>query len=259
MPKYTKEFKAKAVQLSALDGVMIKDAAESLDIHPRTLSRWRKEYREGRIVVDKRQEVVKAHLKGISDSVRVRQLKREGACWERNFAAYKDYVLSTSQQPGPTTVHNGIHIGYWIARQRSRFRMDTLRKDQAKQLKEFLGPRLDPMKERWEHNFEAYKHYVESTGKQPQKRTIHNGIRIGNWVVNIRQSKRKLSNERIERLEKLGIKWRMRQRIEDGRIEWDLGITGDLVTVTLHEKKGKRILRGHRADGLTWTVEPAKK
>jgi transposase len=43
MPKYTKEFKAKAVQLSALDGEMIKDAAESLDIHPRTLSRWRKE------------------------------------------------------------------------------------------------------------------------------------------------------------------------------------------------------------------------
>ena len=259
MPKYTKEFKAKAVQRSALDGVMIKDAAESLDIHPGTLSRWRKEYREGRIVVDKRQEVVKAHLKGRSDSVRVRQLKREGARWERNFAAYKDYVSSTSQQPGRTTVHNGIHIGYWIAHQRARFRIDTLRKDQAKQLKEFLGPRLDPMKERWEHNFEAYKHYVESTGKQPQKRTIHNGIRIGNWVVNIRRSKRKLSNERIECLEKLGIKWRMRQRIEDGRIEWDLGITGDLVTVTLHEKKGKRILRGHRADGLTWTVEPAKK
>ncbi len=32
-------FKAKAVQLSALDGVMIKDAAESLDIHPVTLAK----------------------------------------------------------------------------------------------------------------------------------------------------------------------------------------------------------------------------
>ncbi len=39
MPKYTKEFKAKAVQLSALDGVTIKDAAESLDIHPVTLAK----------------------------------------------------------------------------------------------------------------------------------------------------------------------------------------------------------------------------
>ncbi len=39
MPKYTKEFKAKAVQLSALDGVMIKDVAESLDIHPGTLAK----------------------------------------------------------------------------------------------------------------------------------------------------------------------------------------------------------------------------
>ena len=79
MPKYTKEFKAKAVQLSELDGVMIKDVAESLDIHPYMLSRWRKEYREGRIVADKQQEVVKAHLKGVSDSVRVRQLEREVA------------------------------------------------------------------------------------------------------------------------------------------------------------------------------------
>ncbi len=30
-------------------------------------------------------------------------------------------------------------------------------------------------------------------------------------------------------------------RLEDGRIEWNSVMTGDLVTVTLHEKKGKRI------------------
>ncbi|MET0001858.1 MAG: transposase, partial [Candidatus Thiodiazotropha lotti] len=48
--RYINEFKAKAVQLTYLDDVQIKKVAETLDIHPFMLSRWRKEYREGKIV-----------------------------------------------------------------------------------------------------------------------------------------------------------------------------------------------------------------
>ena len=55
--RYTGEFKAKAVQLSLLDGVQVKEFAETLDIHPFMLSRWRKEYWEGKIVSDKRKRV----------------------------------------------------------------------------------------------------------------------------------------------------------------------------------------------------------
>lgn len=55
--RYTNEFKVKAVQLTYLDSIQIKKVAETLDIHPFMLSRWRKEYREGKIVADKRQKV----------------------------------------------------------------------------------------------------------------------------------------------------------------------------------------------------------
>ena len=57
MPRYTQpkktwfypvDFKIKAVELSLRDDVMSKDVAEALDIHPLMLSRWRKEYREGK-------------------------------------------------------------------------------------------------------------------------------------------------------------------------------------------------------------------
>jgi transposase len=57
MPKYTQprktwfypvNFKIKAVKLSLRDDVMSKEVAEALDIHPLMLSRWRKEYREGK-------------------------------------------------------------------------------------------------------------------------------------------------------------------------------------------------------------------
>jgi transposase len=55
--QYTNEFKVKAVQLSLLNGIQVKSVADTLDIHPFMLSRWRKEYREGKIVADKRKKL----------------------------------------------------------------------------------------------------------------------------------------------------------------------------------------------------------
>ena len=50
--KYSLEFKLKAVQLSSQPGVLIKDVAESLCIHPFMLSKWRKQVRDGELVGD---------------------------------------------------------------------------------------------------------------------------------------------------------------------------------------------------------------
>lgn len=48
--RYSDEFKATAVRLSQLPGVLVSDVAASLAIHPYMLSRWRKLAREGLIV-----------------------------------------------------------------------------------------------------------------------------------------------------------------------------------------------------------------
>lgn len=47
--RYSVDFKVKAVQMSEQPGVLIKDVAESLCIHPFMLSRWRKQVRDGEI------------------------------------------------------------------------------------------------------------------------------------------------------------------------------------------------------------------
>ena len=47
--RYGLEFKLKAVQLSDQPGVLIKDVAESLCIHPFMLSKWRKQVRDGEL------------------------------------------------------------------------------------------------------------------------------------------------------------------------------------------------------------------
>ena len=50
--RYGLEFKLKAVQMSNQPGVLVKDVAESLCIHPFMLSKWRKQVRDGELVGD---------------------------------------------------------------------------------------------------------------------------------------------------------------------------------------------------------------
>ena len=47
LPRYSLDFKLKAVKLTRLPGMEVQAVAEALDIHPVILSRWRQEAREG--------------------------------------------------------------------------------------------------------------------------------------------------------------------------------------------------------------------
>ena len=78
--RYTTEFRATAVRLSCLPGVRIGDVAQSLEIHPFLLSRWRRDAREGRLVVKRAEldEQTKAELKELRELRRAyRRLQEE--------------------------------------------------------------------------------------------------------------------------------------------------------------------------------------
>jgi transposase len=72
---YSEEFKRIAVKLSDLPEVLIKDVADSLDIHPFMLSRWRKEVREGRIKMKK--EPLNLDPKVAAELKRLQQLEKD--------------------------------------------------------------------------------------------------------------------------------------------------------------------------------------
>ena len=121
MPRYTKprrtwhylnEFKVKAVQLSLLEDVQVKDVATTLDIHPFMLSRWRKEYREGKLVADKRQKVIpmakdKKELNKIKQLEKeIAQLKQENDLlkkWQRYLAEEHQNDLDSSKDTEKTS------------------------------------------------------------------------------------------------------------------------------------------------------------
>ncbi|GAC1666294.1 MAG: hypothetical protein PVS2B1_24910 [Candidatus Dormibacteraceae bacterium] len=47
--RYTNEFKIQAVRLSLHPEIQTQDVAQALDIHPFMLSRWKKDYRDGKL------------------------------------------------------------------------------------------------------------------------------------------------------------------------------------------------------------------
>jgi transposase len=49
--RYTIEFKIQAVRLASHPEIQTQDVAHALDIHPFMLSKWKKDYREGRLKV----------------------------------------------------------------------------------------------------------------------------------------------------------------------------------------------------------------
>ena len=88
--KYSEEFKASAVEMSYLDGIKSNDVAEKLDIHPYMLSRWRKEYREGRIVVDKRKKLTNAKQEK-KELTKLQKLERENAQLKKEVSLLKKW------------------------------------------------------------------------------------------------------------------------------------------------------------------------
>jgi transposase len=70
--KYGERFKATAVKLSSLPGVLIQDVAAALDIHPFMLSLWRKQVREGVIVA----RASKLDVQTTAELRRLRELER---------------------------------------------------------------------------------------------------------------------------------------------------------------------------------------
>lgn len=86
--RYSDAFKATAVKLSALSGVQVQHVAEAL-IHPFMLSRWRKEYREGRLVAGK---TVRLETKTGAELKRLRELERAHAILQEEHALLKKAI-----------------------------------------------------------------------------------------------------------------------------------------------------------------------
>ncbi len=93
--RYTAEFKVKAVKLSEVPGVLVQDVAEALDVHPFMLSRWRKEYREGRL---RARAGVSPGVRQVYEVKQYSQLKREYALLQEEHELLKKAIRFCSER-----------------------------------------------------------------------------------------------------------------------------------------------------------------
>ena len=92
--RYGDRFKATAVKLSSLPGVMIKDVAAALDIHPFMLSLWRRQVRDGVIVA----RGAKLDVKTKAELKRLKELERSYKVLKEEHELLKKAIRFASEQ-----------------------------------------------------------------------------------------------------------------------------------------------------------------
>ena len=75
--RYSTEFKVKAVEWSYQTHRSVKGVAEAQDIHPFLLSRWRKEYREGKFAMKRVKKAPAEAKQKIQEQDEIARLKRQ--------------------------------------------------------------------------------------------------------------------------------------------------------------------------------------
>ena len=92
--KYGERFKATAVKLSSLPGVLIQDVAAALDIHPFMLSLWRKQVRDGVIVA----KGAKLDVKTKAELKRLKELERQYKVLKEEHELLKKAIRFASER-----------------------------------------------------------------------------------------------------------------------------------------------------------------
>lgn len=160
------------------------------------LTSQRKAFRENKLAPDKLKLITTL---GVSLSGRRDK-------WERQLIACKAFLEINDRLPSIKDVStNGIKIGEWLSHQRAFYRKNKLPKEKVERFEQLLGPVWDPMADRWNRNFDAYRDYVVKTGKQPTRRTEHNGVNIGVWRIYLRKNSCLLSQDQIDSLNAVGM------------------------------------------------------
>jgi transposase len=91
---YGLDFKLRAVQLSHQHGVLVKDVAESLCIHPFMLSKWRKQVRDGELVGS----VPSLEAEAVAELRRLREVERQFKRLQMEHDLLKKAIRFASQR-----------------------------------------------------------------------------------------------------------------------------------------------------------------
>jgi hypothetical protein len=131
--------------------------------------------------------------------------------WEENFQLLVRYKEQHGDCNVPTIYEQDPTLGNWVARQRRR--KDTPNNEQRAKLDD-LGFSWN-MQRTWEKRFQLLVQYQEQYGDCNVPQDYEHDPTLGNWVAQQRTKKDGLTHEQRTKLDKLGLLWRRRIRLEN--------------------------------------------
>jgi len=137
--------------------------------------------------------------------------------WERNFDALRAFQFKHGHcnVPQSHVAENGLKLGVWLSLQRKSVKVPEYPQERRARL-ESLGVIWNSRDLLWERHFDALFAFRAKHGHcdVPQSHVTEEGLKLGVWVNSQRQyaKKTKYPQERRNRLEALGISWRVEDK-----------------------------------------------
>jgi len=163
---------------------------------------------------------------------RVLRLERVGfvwdplAClWDANFEALTAYLAAHGNCAVPQTfaAADGTKLGAWVMRLRQAYKAGELSPERIERLEAVAFMWRVPFRSAtlgWDKTLELLQAYCEANGHcaVPDTFVAADGTKLGRWVAAQRSLHKKLSAERVERLEAVEFVWRSPVGLADA---WD--------------------------------------
>ena len=137
---------------------------------------------------------------------------RSETAWAKGLEAARRYYkrYGDLQVPPGYQDETGFALGNWLKNTRARQRSGALTREQSAEL-EALGVIWNSVDAKWERCYAEAADYYEQHGDLafPKKYVTESGVRLGAWVENQRAYylKGELSDDKIRRLEAIGMLW----------------------------------------------------
>jgi superfamily II DNA or RNA helicase len=131
--------------------------------------------------------------------------------WELNFAKLQEFKAANGHCRIFKSFKDDPSLGLWVGTQRRFYSNGRLSQDRIARL-EAIGFEWDPYASDWELNFSKLEVFKKTTGHCRVPWQYKADVQLGRWVQVQRRgfSKRKLSQDRIARLEAIGFEWKIK-------------------------------------------------
>ncbi len=126
--------------------------------------------------------------------------------WEQMFAALRAFKQKLGHCNVPTVYNDNPVLGRWVDMQRQMKKKNRLPEERV-QLLEKIGFIWDPYDDAWEQMFAALRTFKEEHGHCKVSKSYAENPALGTWVGTQRVRKKRLPEDRVQRLEEIGFIW----------------------------------------------------